>query len=239
METFRIERRGMMKKILSLIFIVAFWGLIGSCAPGEIVGELRGASFKTTDVLNIDQPLKIDKKDFLTIKKIAIISWADILKDPDSKRLNKTMIDVLISELDKSKRFELVSPYTFKRKQDELGIKIDPSIMTNKDLEDAVAEIGSALNCDAILSIGVKVKKTNMAAAFFNYGLFGKIDEPMTAFLDVSSNKNGKTIWIQTHDIIYSTGGVGLKNTPNDELRNMVIPVVKPLSDNFLNSFDR
>lgn len=223
-----------MKKDISLVLIVALCMGLSGCFPGELTGKFRETTYKTSDKLNIDQPLRIDKKEFLSIKKVAIMSQADLYKNPDSLRIYSMMLRILVSDLEKSKQFKIVYPSAFKKKQNELGMNIDPSIMTQKEIEGIISEVAKELECDAILTLYEKTKKVDTGGEVFRYLFAGEINIPVVIGLDMSSAKNGKTIWNQEHDVIYSTGDAGIINMPAEELRRILIPVVRPLVHNLI-----
>ena len=76
-----------------------------------------------------------------------------------------------------------------------------------------------------------------MGTAFLKAGFVGTIDFPMSVHLGIGQKDNKKDLWLQEHDFVVSAGSLELENTPNDELKTKMIPVIKPLADNLLSSF--
>ena len=59
----------------------------------------------------------------------------------------------------------------------------------------------------------------------------------MSVHLAIGQKDNKKDLWLQEHDFVVSAGTLELENTPIDELKMKLIPVIKPLVDNLLSSF--
>ena len=228
-----------MKRILYLVSIIIICSFIAGCV-GTIISPLKGVTIKPVDNrLNIVQPLKVSSKELKAIKKIVVLPAPEtIKKNEDDIRIYNRMRSILISELEKSKRFKIVSGNTFRDKQKELDIELDLSVMTQEEAEEAYAKIGRAIGSDGMIGIFLKAKKVNMVKAFLTAGFIGKIDVPMVALLDLSTSKTGETIWRQEKDAMYSGGEMGIKNMSAEELKQMLIPLVKPLTDNFLSFFN-
>jgi len=224
------------KKIFSLILPIIFFSFITGCMA---IGAFRNPTIKSVNnELSITQPSKVSRKDLVAIKKILVVPIADQTQDPDDRRMLEIARGIVRSELKKSKKFKLISGNAFREKKNELDIEIDASIMIEEELEEAYTEIGRALGCDAMLAVYLKVKKVNMGKAVFKGLLVGMVDVPMTAALDLLGTKSGKTIWLQEHELVISAGEMGLKNTRQDELKQMLSPAIKPLTDSFLSSFE-
>ncbi|MBU1102842.1 hypothetical protein KJ853_04305 [Patescibacteria group bacterium] len=230
-----------MTRIIVLLMFVCF---MAGCAVlpliqagGEISGGLRDATCKPSEKLNIVEPLKVDKNEAATIKKVAIYSLYDQIKDPEDKRMYLVALNIFLADLEQSKRFsEIITPTSFKKKQQELEIEFTPA-MTQKEAEDAVVKVAKALGCDAVIYIYQKARKINMGSAFLKYGFTGRVDVPMTMILGVDSAKHGKVIWLQEQDYVFSAGGVGTKNMGADGLREMLLPIIKPLANNLVATF--
>ena len=225
-----------MKRILYLALIIASCSFITGC--GELISPLKGCTIKPVDNrLNIANPLRVSNKQLKAIRKIVVIPVPETIKNRDDIRIYNTMRSILISELKKSRRFKIISGNIFRDKQKELGVDLDWSVMTQREAEEAYAKIGRAIGSDGIMTIALKVNKVNMGEALLTATFMGKIDISEVAVLDLSSSKTGKTIWRQEKDVIYSGGEMGIKNVTAEELQQMLVPIVKPLVDNFLSFF--
>ena len=226
-----------MKRILYLVLVIAICSFIAGCV-GEIISPIRGATIKPVDSkLNIVQPLKVSNQELKTIKKIVVTPVPETIKNEDDIRIFNTMRSILISELKKSKRFKIISGNTFRDMQNKLGIELDLAVMTQEEAEEAYSKIGRAIGSDGMISISQEAKKINMGKSLLSVAFIGTIDVPMVVILDLSTSKTGKSIWRQEKDAIMSSGGMGIKNMSADELKQMLVPIVKPLTDNFLRFF--
>ena len=185
----------------------------------------------------VQEPLKVSQQESRAIKKIAIPNAAVYSKSDDDKRLYKMQLDVLIAELKKSGRFDIVSPRQFQRKADELDLLQDIYTMNMEELKVEAAKVAQTLGCDAVLALGSKQQKVAMGGAVAQTLFVGTVSVPFIATLDLVSSRTAKSIWYQEYEGKFTAGQMGIKNTPDDELRNMLTPVMQPLVADFLNSF--
>jgi len=226
-----------MKKKFSLVLIIILCSSVIGCI-GLMIAPFKGATIKPKDnTLNIDQPSKVSRKELAAIKKIIITPVPLQMKDQDEIRMLSTMRIIIDSELEKSKRFKIISGNAFRDKQTELGMEINPSIMTPKELEEAYAKVGRALGCDALLTIYLNTQKVDIGKAFLTTSFKGSVDVPVKVMIDLSTTKTGESIWHQEDDMVYSSGEMGMKNTTADELKQMLYSIAKPIVDNFLSFF--
>jgi len=233
-----------MKKALFLTIALILAILAASCV-GPIIGAGRGMTMQPKEKLGIQQPLKIEKSQALETKRVALVNLYDLGKksgkqiSEDDIRLYNAMLFVLNSELKKAKRFELVTPFQFKKKQEEMGLLADIFLMSEEERRADAAKIGQALQCDGIIVLAQKTKKVDMAKSFFQYGFVGTVDVPVVILIELIGSKTGEALYYQEQEATYSSGGVGLKNTPDDELKNLVTPLVQPLVADLLSCFGK
>ena len=126
---------------------------------GLLIGPMRGASFTATGKLKNEEPLKCSKSQALAVKKVAILPAGDYYhKDKNALQIYNTGMNILISEIEKSGRFTLISSYQFENKRDELGLKIRSGMMQS-DLDALILSVSKALGCNALLYMQIKQKK--------------------------------------------------------------------------------
>jgi len=208
-------------------------------------GEKTGAKygFKPSNKLNIADPLKIDATRAKSIKSVSLINTYDFYKaeqkiHPDTIRLHNTLVEELRSNLNKSGRFEVISALKFKKKSQELNLLGgNIFVMNDDDLAEETAKVGKALNCDGVLILGQKQQKINMGAAIAAVAFVGTMDVNITLNLKLVDSGKGKTLWYQESDYILNMGEIAFANVPDADLRKKISPVVKPLTDDLLNSF--
>ena len=186
--------------------------------------------------LNEDLPLKADEKITGAIKRIAVLPMDNQIEEMDHKIIYSAALDVLVEELNKSKRFTITNPSTIRKKQQELGINIDSS-MSQEERESNFSKICKAIKCDAILAINQKNKEANRGSQLVKYVYSGQVDNPMVMAIEVHAAKDGKTIYVQSHDYIYSHGERTVQNMSHDEIVRMLQPVIQPLAENILMTF--
>lgn len=216
---------------------VAIGAILFLAGCGAIVGPLKEASVQPSSQLGIDQPLKISKEDALLIKTLAIFSPLEMIKTDEDKKLYTAELDILISALKESDRFELVSPSKYNRKAEELDLLQDLERLSEEEAKGESAEVALALGADGVLVLGTKNKKANMTSNVGSYLFVGTVSVPLVATLDLISAKDARTAWSQEHEFVFTSGGMTTKNMPSDELKSMMKPVVTPLVDNLLESF--
>ncbi len=206
---------------------------------GNVAGSGMDASFTPSEKLNIDHPLTCDQKEADSIKRLAVISIADKIKDPQDRSIYLVQLNILLSELQKSKRFELVSPMQVKKKQQQLGTEIDITLMTKEEVIEAFNKTVKALNCDGAISIYSRSKPGNAAGNFFRYGFTNRISVDNTLIVSIDMLRNDKTITIykQEQDYSFTASQTGIAGLQPDDLKKVIAPTVEPLVKNLVTSF--
>ncbi len=225
-----------MKRVVPIVVLLgtALW-VIG--CVGLVTGPLTGASIQPSAAVSIPQPLKVRKEEALAVKRIAIPNAGINLKGEDDKRFYNTELSVLMSELENQKRFTIISPIEFKRKARELGLLEDISIMTEDELRKEAAYVAKELGCDGVLVLYNKTKKVAVGGALVQTAFAGTVSVPVVVLLRFISSQTSSPTYHQELEVTYTTGGMGIKNTPDDELRKMVTPAVQLLVSDFLKHF--
>lgn len=191
-----------------LIILIAF---LAGC--GLFVGRLKRASIQANEGVRIQEPLNVTKKEASSIQKIAIsniINRGSSKKSEDTNRLDKADLAALVSELERSKRFDVVSPYQFQRRAKELGALDDISVMSEEELKNETARVAKDLGCDAVLMLEVKGESVDMGGAVGTYITVGTVSTALTTSLELLSSQNS-SLWRQEMAATVSSGGYGYK----------------------------
>lgn len=222
-------------RMLQLMGFLGVVVLTAGCGP--LISPFINPSVKVNEQGLMQEPLKVSQQKARAIKKIAVPNAAVYSKSDDDKRLYKVQLDVLIEELKKSGRFNVISPRQFQRKADELNLLQDIYTMNMEELKVEAARVAQVLGCDAVLALGSKQQKVAMGGAVAQGVFIGSVSVPFVSTLDLISSRTAESIWYQEYEGKFTAGQMGIKNTPDDELRSMLTPVMQPLVADFLHSF--
>ena len=215
-----------MKKLLLMTALLTITVSAAGCV-GLIMSPFKEASLKPKETLNIQESLKIDKNKTLEIKKIAVPNFYDFSRkkstkvSEDDSKMHSIILNSIVSELRKKKRFDIILSSAFQRKAEDLGLLENVLTMSEEELKGDAAKTGKELSCDAVLAFGSKAKKVDMGKAFLSVGFVGTVDVPVVYILELIDTKKGEAIYYQEQEAVFTAGQMGIKNTPDDELRKI------------------
>lgn len=231
-----------MKRILifkNVVMVFCFVLLSIGCI-GVVLTHFQGMSIAPKENLNVADPLQVNSDAIRKISKIAVpyLVGRDRFKDEHGWRLYNAEMEVLIDELKKNQRFQVI-PVSISKLKD-MGLFTDSSKMlemSEEDYKDHLMKIGKAVNAEAVLEFGEKMEEVNMGAAFLTVAFVGTANFDGAYFLKLFSVPKGETIYHQEKGMTITSGQLALKNTRDPEVREMVRPVIKPLVQNLIDTF--
>ncbi len=217
----------MKKSLLLLVLLMVF---IKGCGP--IVGLTKGDPTIKVNGTTTEQELKIDKNKVRQIRKLTFL----LLPSQTRDRVYMSGFNIITSEIEKSKRFKIISAFQFDKKMKAMGISLSPN-MTQAEFYESIATVAKALNLDAIFYYSMKMGKTNMGSSTLQYGLTGTVDFPYSFSIDVRSSNTAETIYNIKQSAVINRGSKGFREMSNEEIKQLLFPAIKPLVDEFLKAF--
>lgn len=236
------RRNKMLARIFySIVILSLLAGLLtplSGCALAQIAGGLGETSIKPAEKVKIEQPLKVEKEKVAGIKRIVVFSQTEVMKKaaPEDIRIQIIIERLLIAELEKNGSLQVITPATFQQKQKELGLEIDPTVMTKSEITAVLSKIVTALECDAVIGIYKKAHKVNMGKGLATYALMGRVSFDYTMILVVADKESGRDIWQQELNYTVSEGEMTRHNLTAEDLQKAFSPIIKTLTDDFFKS---
>src|SRR3989442_1321726 len=101
--------------------------------------------------------------------------------------------------------------------------------MTNEEKAEPLPALPRSAKCGAAIVYDDKPKEVAMGKALFTYAMVGSIDMDATSTLEVVAARSGATIYRQELEIKVTSGSRGLKAMTDDQLKEIMRPVLAPL----------
>lgn len=233
-----------MKRIIIFknVVMVFCFALLSIGCFGLALSHIQGMSIAPKENLNVADPLKINSDSIRKVSKIAVpyLVGRDRFKDEDGWRLYNARMEVLIDELKKNQRFQII-PVSISKLKD-MGLFTDSTKMlemSEEDYKDHLMKIGKAFNSDAVLEFGEKLEEANLATSTLTVAFIGTMSFDGTYSIKLFSVPKGEIIYHQEKGMTITTGQMALKNTRDPEVREMVRPVINPLVENLVSVFPK
>lgn len=227
--------------IVILALLASLLAPLTGCAIAQIAGGLGESYIKPAEKVNFEQPLKIEKEKAAGIKKIVVFSQTGLMQKsaPEDLRIQIIIERLLTAELEKNGSLQVITPAVFQQKQKELGLEMNPLVMSGSEIMAVMTKVVTALDCDAVIGIYRKMHKMNMGSSFASYAFTGRINFNFTMILGVATKDSGPDAWRQELDYTQSEGEMTRHNLTVEDLNKAYAPIVKTLADDFFKSIGR